>query len=303
MRPSQLKSLTTMAKPGRNDPCPCGSGNKYKKCCLPKEEAVEHEQLAKAEARRAERAAAHRLHLREVKAAIAARLSGTEDGDEDELTIASNAAADLVRAGKLDEAVQAARDLLVRFPEVHDGYDRLGMVYEARGEDQQAADCYRKVIAFVREHPDDYDPGFEDVLCQARGSARPAGRHLIAAILLAIREGNIPAPITNHPHVVRAPPSTCGRRVSKSPPLGRGQPVPRTRHPSAFQRLGHRCPKRPPASSRALGCPPTFQTRDQLRALRSNLLVDPEMLLDLGYPREKVVNFFREPGITGALLF
>jgi len=26
--------------PGRNDPCPCGSGKKYKKCCLPREEAV-----------------------------------------------------------------------------------------------------------------------------------------------------------------------------------------------------------------------------------------------------------------------
>src|SRR4051812_13585756 len=25
-------------KTGRNDPCPCGSGKKYKKCCLPKEE-------------------------------------------------------------------------------------------------------------------------------------------------------------------------------------------------------------------------------------------------------------------------
>jgi preprotein translocase subunit SecA len=24
-------------KVGRNDPCPCGSGQKYKKCCLPKE--------------------------------------------------------------------------------------------------------------------------------------------------------------------------------------------------------------------------------------------------------------------------
>jgi SEC-C motif-containing protein len=23
-------------KPGRNDPCPCGSGKKYKQCCLPK---------------------------------------------------------------------------------------------------------------------------------------------------------------------------------------------------------------------------------------------------------------------------
>jgi hypothetical protein len=27
-----------MSKIGRNDPCPCGSGKKYKKCCLPKQE-------------------------------------------------------------------------------------------------------------------------------------------------------------------------------------------------------------------------------------------------------------------------
>lgn len=27
-----------MDKPGRNDPCPCGSGKKYKKCCLVDEE-------------------------------------------------------------------------------------------------------------------------------------------------------------------------------------------------------------------------------------------------------------------------
>ena len=56
-----------------------------------------------------------------VRAAIAARLSGAEDADDDELTIASNAAAGLLRAGKLDEAEQAARDLLVLFPDVHDG--------------------------------------------------------------------------------------------------------------------------------------------------------------------------------------
>ena len=152
-----------MAKPGRNDPCPCGSGKKYKKCCLANEEAAERDQFAEAEARRAESAAAHRMHLREVRTAIAARLSGGEDDEEDALTIASNAAADLVRAGKLDDAEQAARDLMVRFPEVHDGYDRLGMVHEARGENLQAAECYRKVIAFIREHPDDYEPGFEDM--------------------------------------------------------------------------------------------------------------------------------------------
>ncbi len=25
------------AEPGRNDPCPCGSGKKYKQCCLKKD--------------------------------------------------------------------------------------------------------------------------------------------------------------------------------------------------------------------------------------------------------------------------
>jgi hypothetical protein len=32
------------------------------------------------------------------------------------------------------------------------------MVHEARGDSQRAADCYRKVIAFIRDDPDDYDP-------------------------------------------------------------------------------------------------------------------------------------------------
>jgi hypothetical protein len=29
-------------KPQRNDPCPCGSGKKYKKCCLPKDRDQAH---------------------------------------------------------------------------------------------------------------------------------------------------------------------------------------------------------------------------------------------------------------------
>jgi tetratricopeptide (TPR) repeat protein len=165
-----------MAKPGRNDPCPCGSGNKYKKCCLPKEEGVEREQLAKVELGAPKTPPLIvRRRFRDVKAAIAAILSGAGDADEDELTIASNAAADLVRAGKLDEAEQAARDLQARFPEVHDGYDRLGMVHEARGENRQAADCYRKVIEIVREHPDDYGPGFEDVFVKLVNRLDPPG--------------------------------------------------------------------------------------------------------------------------------
>ena len=34
-------------KIGRNDPCPCGSGKKYKKCCLGKEDNPEYSDITK----------------------------------------------------------------------------------------------------------------------------------------------------------------------------------------------------------------------------------------------------------------
>jgi tetratricopeptide (TPR) repeat protein len=123
------------------------------------------------------RAASHLPGIHELKTAIAAKLGMSEDALQryDELTDASNAVAELIHAGKLDEAEQAARDLLVRFPDVHDGYDRLAMVHEARGENRQAADCYRKVIAFIRQHPDDY-ARLRGRIHQAGRQARPAAR-------------------------------------------------------------------------------------------------------------------------------
>ena len=39
-----------MPELGRNDPCHCGSGRKYKQCCLAKDEAKEREARAKAAA-------------------------------------------------------------------------------------------------------------------------------------------------------------------------------------------------------------------------------------------------------------
>jgi hypothetical protein len=35
-------------RPGRNEPCYCGSGKKYKHCCLPKDEAKQAKARAKA---------------------------------------------------------------------------------------------------------------------------------------------------------------------------------------------------------------------------------------------------------------
>ena len=92
---------------------------------------------------------------------MAAKLADAEDlEDDDTLMDESNAVIDLIRTGKLDEAEAAARALLARHPEVHDGWDRLGMVHEARGENAQAVDCYRRVIAFLDENPDYSEPAF-----------------------------------------------------------------------------------------------------------------------------------------------
>jgi len=135
-----------MAKIGRNDPCPCGSGQKYKRCCLPREEALA-----------AERAAAR---ADDVDPAAAAALVADDDG----LDEASNCVIDLIDAGRLEAAEQAAQDLLERYPEVHDGLERLAMVAAARGDRARAAEYYRKAADFVHAHADRYDPEMETYL-------------------------------------------------------------------------------------------------------------------------------------------
>ena len=91
-----------MAKTGRNNPCPCGSGKKYKQCCLARDEAAE---------RAAERSAPKtRLPLGPFG------FFEPVDDDFDRLDEDSNAVVDLIHAGKLDEAEQAAHALLERYP-------------------------------------------------------------------------------------------------------------------------------------------------------------------------------------------
>jgi len=152
-----------MAKAGRNDLCPCGSGKKYKRCCADKDAAASSAEFqAKAEA--------SRTRTRALLEALDEHMH-SDDG----LTEASNAVADLVDAGKLDEAEAGARDLLVRYPDVHDGYDRLGMVAEARGDKKLAASCYRKVAEFARLHADRYDSELADTFQRAADELDPPG--------------------------------------------------------------------------------------------------------------------------------
>jgi len=95
------------------------SGKKYKHCCLEKDRAAE---LAPAvrlrvavQAQKAHRAAQRKNYQDELLESQAALQEARA------LDATSNAVVDLVHAGRLDEAEQAARELLARCPEVHDG--------------------------------------------------------------------------------------------------------------------------------------------------------------------------------------
>lgn len=130
-----------MSKIGRNEACPCGSGKKYKNCCLEKDEA----------SARAEREARN--------AALAADIEGSQaalTGELDRYQQSSRAAVDvwaLIEDRKFTEAESAALEYIERFPETPGGYDLMSLLCEARGEPLAAAQWCRKVIDFMRVRP------------------------------------------------------------------------------------------------------------------------------------------------------
>jgi len=110
-----------MAKQGRNDPCPCGSGKKYKRCCLDQNKA-------------GKRSSASPVNFIPVYT---------------ELDQLSNSVFDLINKGKLDEAEAAANKLLKEYPDQIDGLHRLAQVYEARGDKAKAVEYLWKTVEFA----------------------------------------------------------------------------------------------------------------------------------------------------------
>jgi hypothetical protein len=87
-----------MPKTGRNDPCPCASGKKYKRCCMAQDQARQQLALAAKGAHLQAQAAQHSSMLGDVRAAL---LKGLQELQEpDELDNDSNAVIDLIKAGQ-----------------------------------------------------------------------------------------------------------------------------------------------------------------------------------------------------------
>ena len=135
----------------RNDPCPCGSGKRYKKCCLKKAKKAEQDR---------EKLAETRQELEVLAKKLAAEGYFLEDDNLDELDDLSNSVPDLINEKKFDEALGVCARLLEEWPEVPDGFERSGMVYEAMGELDKAKDFYARALAFT-QRPDQRD-GFDD---------------------------------------------------------------------------------------------------------------------------------------------
>jgi tetratricopeptide (TPR) repeat protein len=134
-----------------NDPCPCGSGKKYKRCCKPRDESP--------------------------PAAKAQRPATTVSPLDDDLDELSNSVVDLLHDNRLDEALAVCEQLQRKYPDVIDGLERSATVYEARGDWALAASYYERALAFT-ERPDQRD-GFDE---EARIDLRERLAHAKALI-------------------------------------------------------------------------------------------------------------------------
>lgn len=141
-----------MAQLGRNDPCRCGSGKKYKRCCGPVDEAASYAANRALQEAEAERVRAEKQQAQQFWSEYVAQAR-----EDEAYTDESNATVELIHAGRLDEAEVRARALMARWPDAPDGLERLGHVYEARGDMKTAARHYREAIALVHGQglPDD----------------------------------------------------------------------------------------------------------------------------------------------------
>lgn len=144
-----------MSKTGRNEPCPCGSGQKYKKCC-------ESTALAAAAERARSHAAVAAARLADERLPPSSRPVVWEDDGLDAL---SYSVVTLIKEKRFDEALAVCERLRVEFPDVHDWLERSAMVHEARGDIPLALDFYRRHVAFIEapERRDGYDEELIDM--------------------------------------------------------------------------------------------------------------------------------------------
>jgi hypothetical protein len=125
-----------MAKIGRNEPCPCGSGKKHKRCCLAAPSAEES-------------TGTNVVALTESHHDICPCCI-------DELNERADHVLHELLAGRVDEAEALCHDFNRDFPGQAEGVDLLSMIFEHRGQRQRALGLLRQASDIAHANPE-YD--------------------------------------------------------------------------------------------------------------------------------------------------
>ena len=132
-----------MAKIGRNAACPCGSGKKYKKCCLPADQLTAvHDHRDDHEHGGDCPNCGHAMRSLEIAPSSSANV----------IHELSAKVIDLLEAGLFEMAEATCRELKERFPDHIEWLACSAMVAETSGDPKAAADFYRRCIDFTYEH-------------------------------------------------------------------------------------------------------------------------------------------------------
>jgi len=130
----------TMAKIGRNDPCPCGSGKKLKRCCL----------MAPAAAEPAVELTNNAVEPHHDVCDSCGRELDDEFNDRADYIL------ERLLDGHVDDAETLCLDFIRDFTDDAEGHDLLSMIFEQRGQRAQALSLLRKASRIAHDRQD-YD--------------------------------------------------------------------------------------------------------------------------------------------------
>ena len=136
-----------MSTPNRNDPCPCGSGKKYKQCCLKRDEVI-------ASGKRSEAASIPKNLQAALEHHQAGRLPQAEAIYQQILQVKPDHPDALHFLGLIAHQLNKdaiAVDLIGKAISVNPSepmyYTNLGTALEAQGKLEEAAACHNKALA------------------------------------------------------------------------------------------------------------------------------------------------------------
>lgn len=139
-----------MQKPGRNETCPCGSGKKYKQCCLQRTSAPVNTTSTKAGSKAFHIPSAiqaglehHQSGRLQQASAIYQQILQIEPNHPDALHFLGVLSS---QTGNNDMAASCLQKAIAVKPDLIGAHNDLGNVFHMQGKLGEAAACYRKVL-------------------------------------------------------------------------------------------------------------------------------------------------------------